>query len=195
MSERTATIERKTGETDVTVDLTLDGTGDCQISTGRGFFDHMLHAVGKHGRFDLELSCDGDLEVDDHHTVEDCSLGLGAAFDEALGDRTGIERFGHGYAPLDEALARVVVDLSGRPYAVVDLGLERERIGEVACENLGHVFESFAAEARAAVHVDVLRGDNDHHRAEASFKAFALAMRRAVRQTGSGDVPSTKGVL
>jgi imidazoleglycerol-phosphate dehydratase len=155
----------------------------------------MLDAVARHGRFDLKLSCDGDLHVDDHHTVEDCALALGSAFDEALGERRGIERFGHAYAPLDEALARAVVDLSGRPFAVVDLGLRRESLGDLSCENVAHVFQSFASEARAAVHVDVLRGDSDHHRAEAAFKAFAIALRRAVAQTGSGEVPSTKGVL
>ncbi|MFB6375448.1 MAG: imidazoleglycerol-phosphate dehydratase HisB [Bradymonadaceae bacterium] len=195
MSDRTVHIQRTTGETDVTVELALDADAEAQIATGLGFLDHMLDAVGKHGRFELKLTCDGDLEVDDHHTIEDSALALGAAFDEALGDRAGIERFGHVYAPLDEALARAVVDLSGRPYSVLDLGLQRDRLGEVACENIPHVFESFAVEARAAIHLDVLRGDNDHHRAEAAFKAFALAMRNAVRQTGDEDVPSTKGVL
>jgi imidazoleglycerol-phosphate dehydratase len=154
----------------------------------------MLHAFAKHGRFDLALSCEGDLEVDDHHTVEDCALVLGEAFDQALGDRRGIERFAHAFAPLDEALARVVVDLSGRPFSVVEMGLTREALGGLSCENIPHVFQSFAARARGAIHVDVIRGDNDHHRAEAAFKAFALAMRRATRVAGD-DVPSTKGVL
>jgi len=195
MSDRIAHIQRTTGETDVEVRVALDGNGDAEIATGVGFFDHMLDAVARHGRFDLTLTCDGDLEIDDHHTVEDTSLALGAAVDEALGDRAGIERFGHAYAPLDEALARAVVDLSGRPYAVTELGLERESLGDLACENIPHLFRSFATEARAAVHLDVLRGDNNHHRAEAAFKAFTLALREAVRQTGDGGVPSTKGVL
>ena len=194
MSTRTATIERQTGETDISLTLDLDGTGRADIATGIPFYDHMLHAFAKHGRFDLELSCNGDLEVDDHHTVEDCALVLGEAFDDALGDRRGIERFAHAYAPLDEALARVVVDLSGRPFSVVQMGLTREALGGLSCENIPHVFQSFAMRARGAIHVDVLRGDNDHHRAEAAFKAFALAMRRAVHVDGS-EVPSTKGVL
>lgn len=194
MSARTVTIERKTGETDISLTVDLDGDGEARIDTGIPFYDHMLHAFAKHGRFDVELSCDGDLEVDDHHTVEDCALVLGDAFDDALGDRRGITRFAHAYAPLDEALARVVVDLSGRPYSVVDMGLTRESLGGLSCENIPHVFESFATRIRGAIHVDILRGDNDHHRAEAAFKAFALAMRRAVRVEGA-DVPSTKGVL
>ncbi len=195
MTHRCADITRETGETDVHIELDLDGTGDTDISTGIGFADHMLEAVATHGHFDLHLDCNGDLGIDDHHTVEDSSLALGRAVDEALSERAGIERFGHAYAPLDEALARVVVDLSNRPYAVTELGLERERLGELACENVPHVFRSFATEAGAAVHVDVLRGDNDHHRVEAAFKAFALALDRATRRTGSDDVPSTKGVL
>lgn len=195
MSERSAKVERNTGETSVEVELSLDGEGRGDLETGIGFYDHMLDAVARHGRFDLRLHCEGDLEVDDHHTVEDCALALGTAFDRALEDRRGIERFGHAYAPLDEALARVVVDLSGRPFADVNLGLTRERLGALSCENIGHVFQSFAMQARAAVHVDVLKGDNDHHRAEAAFKAFALAMRRAVAPTGDDAVPSTKGVL
>jgi imidazoleglycerol phosphate dehydratase HisB len=195
MKNREARIERSTGETDIRLRLNLDGSGDADVDTGLGFYDHMLGALAKHARFDLTLECDGDLEVDDHHTVEDCALSLGRAFHEALGERRGIERFGHAYAPLDEALARVVVDLSGRPYSVVNLGLRRESIGTLACENVAHVFQSFAMEARAAIHVDVLRGENDHHRAEAAFKAFALALRQAATRTSSEDVPSTKGVL
>lgn len=195
MSSREARIERTTRETDIRLKLALDGSGEADVDTGIGFYDHMLAALAKHGRFDLSLQCDGDLDVDDHHTVEDCALALGRAFHEALGERRGIERFGHAYAPLDEALARAVVDLSGRPFAVVDLGLQREAIGGLACENIAHIFQSFAMEARAAIHVDVLRGQNDHHRAEAAFKALAIALRKAVSVTGSDDVPSTKGVL
>lgn len=194
MSERRASVERRTAETDVEVRLELDGVGESQIETGIAFFDHMLEAFARHTGFDVHLRCEGDLEVDDHHTVEDCALVLGEAVDQALGDRSGIVRFSHAYAPLDEALARVVVDLSGRPAAVADLGLRREALGGLSCENIPHFFESFAARARCAVHVDVLRGRNDHHRAEAAFKAFALAMRGAVRVEGD-EVPSTKGVL
>lgn len=195
MSERKATVARTTAETDIELTLHLDGTGTADIETGLGFFDHMLTALARHARFDLSLRCQGDLEVDDHHTVEDCAIALGSALDEALGERRGITRFGHAYAPLDEALARVVIDLSGRPAPVVDLGLTRSMIGSVACENLHHVFVTFANNAQAAVHVDVLRGDNDHHRAEAAFKALALALRQAVARDGTDDVPSTKGVL
>ncbi len=186
---------RKTGETSIDLVLDLDGTGQVDVATGLGFFDHMLTALGRHGRFDLKLQCDGDLHVDDHHTVEDCAIVIGEAFDEALGERRGIERFGYSYAPLDEALARVVVDLSGRPAPVIDLGLKRDMIGDVACENLHHFFVTFANRARASVHVDVLRGDNDHHRIEAAFKALALALRGAVSRDGTSVVPSTKGVL
>lgn len=192
---RAGRIERRTGETDVKVELVLDGEGHADVETGLGFLDHMLAALAKHGRFDLQLACEGDLEVDDHHTAEDCALALGSALDRALGERRGIRRFGHAYAPLDEALARVVVDLSGRPSAHVSLGLRRERIGDIATENIAHVFVSLATTARMTLHVDVLKGENDHHRAEAAFKALALALRQAVALDGSAEVPSTKGVL
>jgi imidazoleglycerol-phosphate dehydratase len=192
---RTARIERRTGETDVRVELVLDGEGHADIESGIGFLDHMLDALARHGRLDLQLNCEGDLEVDDHHTAEDCALALGAAFDRALHERRGIRRFGHAFAPLDEALARVVVDFSGRPSAHVDLGFKRERIGDIATENLTHFFVSLAMTARMTLHVDVLKGENDHHRAEAAFKALALALRQAVSTDGSAEVPSTKGVL
>ncbi len=195
MSDRSARIARQTGETEIDLRLDLDGSGEVDVATGLGFFDHMMTALGSHARFDLTLRCQGDLEVDDHHTIEDCALALGSAIDEALGERRGITRFGHAYAPLDEALARAVVDLSGRPASVVELGLHRDMIGDVACENLTHAFVSIANRARAAIHVDVLRGSNDHHRAEAAFKALALALRQAVSLDGSDDIPSTKGVL
>ena len=195
MTKRTASLRRKTGETEVEVRLDLDGSGTSVVTTGLGFLDHMLSALTRHARLDLELRCAGDLRVDDHHTVEDCALALGAAFREALGEVRGIRRFGSAYAPLDEALCRSVVDLSGRPFADVDLGLQRERLGDVACENLEHFFNSFATEARLTLHVDVLKGSNDHHRSEAAFKATALALREAVNRESFNDVPSTKGVL
>lgn len=195
MSERRAILRRTTGETNVSVNLFLDGTGKSTISTGLGFYDHMLSALARHSRFDIELRCDGDLHVDDHHTVEDCALALGEALLQAVGDRRGLRRFGSAYAPLDEALARAVVDLSGRPHPAVDLGLQREKIGDVACENLGHALRSFAIAARMTLHVDVLKGENDHHRAEAAFKALALALRQAVSRDDHADIPSTKGVL
>lgn len=196
MSERTAEICRTTRETEVRVSINLDGAGDVSVCTGLGFLDHMLTALATHARFDLDLKCAGDLEVDDHHTLEDCAIVLGEAFDSALGDKRGIRRFASAFAPLDESLARVVLDVSGRPSACVDLGLRRDTIGAVACENISHFFTSFAMSARVTLHVDVLRGENDHHRAEAAFKALALAMREAIAIDGASDrVPSTKGVL
>ena len=192
---RTATVERATRETGVRVTLVIDGTGRTDVSTGIGFLDHLFDALARHSGFDLTITCKGDLRVDDHHTAEDCALGLGEALDRALGERRGIMRFGSAFAPLDEALARAVIDLSGRPYAAVDLGLGRTVIGGLACENVSHVLRSFATAARLTLHVDVLRGENDHHRAEAAFKAVALALRQAVACSGSDEIPSTKGVL
>ncbi|MGH6718793.1 MAG: imidazoleglycerol-phosphate dehydratase HisB [Alphaproteobacteria bacterium] len=195
MPERRAEITRKTKETDVTVTLALDGTGHATIATGVRFLDHMLAQLARHARFDLVLACRGDTDIDDHHSTEDSALALGQALDRALGERRGIARFGSAYAPLDEALARAVVDLSGRPFARVALGLTRERLGDMACENLTHALKSLAIAARMTLHVDLLTGDNDHHRVEAAFKAVALALRRAVARDGDDDVPSTKGVL
>lgn len=194
MSTRQAELTRQTAETDIAARLTLDGEGRCNVQTGIGFLDHLLAALTCHGRFDLALTCRGDLQIDDHHTVEDCALVVGGAFDQALDSRRGIARFGHAYAPLDDALARAVVDLSGRPYANITLGLQRDRLGDLACENISHWISSFAVAARATLHVDVLRGENDHHKAEAAFKALALALRAAVRLETS-TVASTKGVL
>lgn len=196
MSDRAARVERVTGETRLTLSLNIDGTGRATVKTGLGFLDHMLTALARHARFDLDLGCAGDLEVDDHHTAEDCALALGKALAEAVGEKRGIARFGHAYAPLDEALARAVVDLSGRPHAEVDLSLVRHAIGDVASENLDHFFRSLAAAGSITLHVDVLRGRNDHHKAEAAFKALALALRAAVARDGDAStVPSTKGVL
>lgn len=195
MTQRKAQLKRNTKETDIVLDLNLDGTGDGKVSTGIGFLDHMLTSLCRHARFDLSLTCKGDLEVDDHHTAEDCAIVLGAALDQALGERRGIRRFGYAYAPLDEALARAVVDLSGRPFADVSLLLGCGRIGELAAENLTHVIQSLAASSKSTVHVEVLKGDNDHHKAEAAYKALALALRQAVSTDGSDRVPSTKEVL
>jgi imidazoleglycerol-phosphate dehydratase len=192
---RTAAVERATRETAVSVTLTLEGTGRAELSSGIGFLDHLFETLARHSAFDLILSCKGDLRVDDHHTAEDCALALGEALDRALGERRGIARFGSAFAPLDEALARAVVDLSGRPFSVVELGLRRESIGGLACENVAHVLRSLATAARLTLHVDVLRGENDHHRSEAAFKAFALALRQAVARSGGDDIPSTKGTL
>jgi imidazoleglycerol-phosphate dehydratase len=176
------------------VALSLDG-GEVSVATALGFLDHMLHALAKHAGFGLDLTCKGDLLVDDHHTVEDTALALGSALDQALGERRGIARFGSAYAPLDEALARAVVDLSGRPFAQIDLGLRTPALGTVQSQNLSHFFQSLAMAGRMALHVDVLRGDNDHHRAEAAFKAAALALRHACRFDGGTEIPSTKGLL
>lgn len=192
---RRAEIKRETLETKIEATLNLDGTGKGTVNTGIAFLDHLLGAIVKHARIDLDLSCVGDLHVDDHHTVEDTGLVLGEAFDKALGERRGVARFGSAFAPLDEALARAVIDLSGRPFASINLELAGEKLGAMATENISHFLRSFASSARAAVHVDVLKGENDHHRAEAAFKAFALALRSAVRIQGPYEVPSTKGSL
>ena len=191
---RTANVERKTKETEVSLVLNLDGTGESDVRTGVGFLDHMLTALSKHGRIDLTLSCNGDLHVDDHHSVEDCGIVLGQAFKAALGDLRGIARYGYAYAPLDESLSRAVVDISGRPFADINLNLQREMIGNLSCEMLPHFLSSFATSAGITLHVDVLKGKNDHHRAESAFKALALALRAAIKRQGT-DIPSTKGVI
>ena len=195
---RSARVRRETGETRIDVRLGLDGAGAVEVSTGIGFFDHMLHALAFHAGWSLELTCEGDREVDDHHTVEDTGLALGQAVARALGERrAGIVRFGHAYAPLDEALARAAVDVSGRPFFAGELDLRRERVGTLSCEMVPHFLHSFAQTAGLTLHVDVIRGANDHHRIEASFKAVALALKRAFARTAGGGsgVPSTKGVL
>lgn len=200
---RSAQVSRKTGETSVRVTLDLDGgmeeargTALIRVMTGIGFFDHMLHALAFHAGWGLDLACEGDTEVDDHHSVEDTGLALGAAVARALGDgKGGIVRFGHAFAPLDEALARAVADVSGRPFFAGELSLKRERVGALSCEMVPHFFQSFAQGAGLTLHVDVIRGANDHHRIEAAFKAVALALRAALARSGSERVPSTKGVL
>jgi imidazoleglycerol phosphate dehydratase HisB len=191
---RRSEINRETTEVTITGYMDLDGTGTCEVKTGLGFLDHMLATLAKHGRFDLALTATGDTEVDDHHTVEDCAIVLGRALNEALGDRIGIARFGYGYAPLDESLSRAVVDLSGRPWPEVSIDFTGPTIGQVATENIIHFLRSFAIEGRMALHVDLLRGENDHHKAESAFKALAIALRAAVAADGGG-VPSTKGTL
>ena len=192
--KRTADIRRKTRETDITLKLDLDGTGRSEIATGIGFLDHLLGSLAMHTRWNLELACQGDLEIDDHHTAEDCGLALGQALNEALGPREGIARFGWALAPLDESLSRAAIDLAARPYCAVDLQLEREMLGALACENVEHVVHSFAMAGRFCCHLDLLKGRNDHHKAESAFKALALALRQALT-AAAGGVPSTKGVL
>lgn len=192
---RIGTVCRATKETSINVSVDLDGKGNSSISTGIGFLDHMFAQLAKHGRFDITLQCEGDIHIDDHHTAEDCALALGEAFDKALGKREGILRFGCAHCPLDEALSRVVVDISSRPHAVVDLQFTREMIGTISCEMIHHVLESFAGTCRITLHVHNLHGYNNHHKAESAFKALGVAMRAAVSLDGSAGVPSTKGVL
>ena len=191
---RTASVHRTTGETDVKVDLDLNGTGATTVRTGVPFFDHMLAQLGRHGRIDLSVHTEGDLEVDAHHTVEDTAIALGSALAEALGDKAGVERFGDATVPIDEALVRVAIDLSGRPYLAYDAMTPVALIGTYESSLTKHFFEALVANARITLHVQKLSGDNSHHIQEAVFKAVAVALRRAVAVTGSG-VPSTKGTL
>jgi len=191
---RTASITRQTRETDVVVTLDLDTGPRTDIRTGIGFLDHLLTSLATHAQIGLVVACTGDLHVDDHHSAEDCAIALGQALNHALGERAGIARFGFAYAPLDEALARAVVDLVKRPSASVELGLKREKLGELSSENIPHFLQTLATSGQFTLHVDVLKGENDHHRAEATFKALALALRQAIAQTGTA-INSTKGVL
>lgn len=191
---RTSEIKRETKETAIELRLVVDGSGLTRVDTGIGFLDHMIDSLARHAGFDLTLTARGDVVIDDHHTAEDCAIVLGRALAEALGDRAGVRRFGSAYVPLDESLARAVVDLSGRPWPEIHIPFSRDTIGDLATENIVHFLRSLAIEARMALHVDLIRGDNDHHKAEAAFKAVAIALRDAVAITGD-MVPSTKGVL
>ncbi|RDW70188.1 imidazoleglycerol-phosphate dehydratase [Coleophoma crateriformis] len=219
---RSAALARDTNETKIVLAINLDGgafpeetdsrllnesanghanqaskSQTISINTGIGFLDHMLHALAKHSGWSLAIICKGDLHIDDHHTAEDVCIALGSAFKDALGVPVGLARFGSAYAPLDEALSRAVVDLSNRPYAVIELGLKREKIGDLSCEMIPHCMESFAQAARITMHVDCIRGFNDHHRAESAFKALAVAIRAATSKVPGreGEIPSTKGTL
>lgn len=194
---RTATINRTTKETAVSVSLDLDGTGRASISTPVGFLSHMLDAIARHGQIDLDVIATGDTFIDYHHTVEDTALVLGEAFAAALGDKRGIRRFGTAYVPLDESLARVVVDFSGRPFLVFEAPIDREMLlihKDFPFALVEEFFKSFANKCACNIHVDLLRGRNGHHAAEAIFKAFAVAVREAKAVVGS-EVPSTKGVI
>lgn len=193
---RSATTNRTTRETNVDITLELDGTGRATIDTGVGFFDHLLTSLAAHGLFDLDVKTTGDLHIDDHHTVEDTALALGSALAEALGDRSGITRFGDAKVPMDEALAEAVVDISGRAYSVVDLQLTTPSIGNLTTQNLPHALEAFTRTAGLTLHLRS-RGANDHHVAEAAIKALARALRSAVEADPrrQGDIPSTKGAL
>lgn len=194
---RIATITRKTNETDIELSLTLDGAGRADIKTEIGFLDHMLHALARHARFDLTIRAKGDLYIDEHHTVEDVGIVLGRAIAEALGDRAGIVRMGYAIVPMDEALALVAIDFGGRGYFVFDGRFDGERIGQVGTTLIPHFFESMAREGRFNLHARLLAGMDDHHRAEALFKALARALDMAVQrdQRLAGQIPSTKGTL
>ena len=194
---RTATVRRETRESRVEVALNLDGSGRGDVSTGIGFLDHMLDSLARHARFDLTLRAEGDLHVDQHHTAEDVGITLGQALDRALGERRAIRRFGNAIVPLDEALALVAVDLGGRGWASIHLPFHAPSIGGLSCEMIPHLLQSFAHDGRLALHVRLLAGENDHHRAEATFKALARALDDATRPDPrlAGEVPSTKGVI
>jgi imidazoleglycerol-phosphate dehydratase len=194
MNPRIATKSRKTNETDIRINLNLDGTGQHQLATGIPFFDHMLAQLARHGYLDLDVDAKGDLEIDGHHTVEDVGWVLGQALREALGDRRGIVRFGHAYVPLDEALTRVVIDLSGRPYLVYKVEFKAARIGDLQTELIEEFLKAFVQEGRFNLHVESLYGRNQHHIAETVFKATARALHAATR-VQYAEIPSTKGVL
>jgi imidazoleglycerol-phosphate dehydratase len=195
MTARIVSKARTTKETEIRVTLNLDGSGQYDIQTGIPFFDHMLAQLARHGSLDLTISAKGDLEIDGHHTVEDVGWVLGQALHEALGDRRGIVRFGHAYVPLDEALSRVVIDLSGRPYLVYKAEFRVPRIGDLQTELIEEFLKAFVQEGKFNLHVENVYGRNQHHIAETIFKATARALHTATRVTGGVDVPSTKGVL
>ena len=198
MTNRTATIERNTKETKIKLSLNLDGTGQSDVKTGLAFFDHMIDQIARHGLFDITLHCEGDLEVDAHHTVEDCALAFGSALKEALGDKKGIRRYGHAYLPMDECLSRVALDLSNRPYAVWNVKFTLDRLGEnMETELFGHFFHSFAQEGGVTLHCENLYGENNHHIIESVFQAFAKALRMAteIDPRAADQLPSTKGAL
>ena len=196
-SMRQAEVSRNTLETRITVKLNLDGSGKSALATGIGFFDHMLDQVARHGMLDLDIAASGDLHIDAHHTVEDVGIALGQAFARALGDKTGVRRYGHAYVPLDEALSRVVIDLSGRPGLEFHIPFVRGLIGEFDVDLIHEFFQGFVNHAQVTLHVDNLKGANAHHQAETAFKAFGRALRMAVEPDPrmQGVVPSTKGAL
>lgn len=194
---RTAKIERNTLETKIHITLNLDGQGDAKLDTGVPFFEHMLDQIARHGMIDLNINAEGDTHIDDHHTVEDVGITLGQAIAQAVGDKKGITRYGHAYVPLDEALSRVVIDLSGRPGLIFNADFTREKIGNFETELVFEFFQGFVNHANATVHIDCLKGHNAHHQAETIFKAFGRALRMALTQDQrmAGKMPSTKGSL
>ena len=196
MQSRIATVQRKTKETDIRVELNLDGSGQSSVSIGVPFLEHMLDLFAKHGLFDLQIICKGDLEIDDHHSVEDIAITLGQALVQALGDKSGINRYGEAVVPMDEALCRSVIDLSGRFYLVYEVSVRRQMIGNFSVELAEHFWRSFAETAKFNLHIDCLRGRNSHHILEGTFKASARALRAAVeRNSRIVGIPSTKGSL
>ena len=197
MSQRLATLERRTGETNIAITVDLDGTGAFDISTGNGMLDHLVAQLSRHGLIDVTLKAEGDLSTGWHHLVEDTGIALGRAFREALGDGSAIHRMGHAFVPLDETLAMVAVDLSGRGYACLDIDLDQQMVETIPGDLVAHFVESFALEARIAIHARIMRGSNAHHKAEAMFKALAKSLRQAVERDprAAGQVPSTKGTI
>ncbi|MFA7437988.1 imidazoleglycerol-phosphate dehydratase HisB [Castellaniella sp.] len=197
MSPRTASVERNTNETRIRVNLNLDGTGQRTLDTGVPFLDHMLDQIARHGLIDLDIHCDGDTHIDDHHSVEDVGITLGQALAQAVGNKAGLRRYGHAYVPLDESLSRVVIDLSGRPGLYYHVDYARARIGQFDVDLAREFFQGFVNHAAATVHIDNLRGENAHHQCETIFKAFGRALRMAleVDARAGGAIPSTKGAL
>ncbi len=197
MNQRTAEVNRNTAETRISVKLNLDGTGQARLHTGIGFFDHMLDQIARHGMLDLDVQAEGDLHIDGHHTVEDVGIAFGQAVHQAVGDKKGIRRHGHAYVPLDEALSRVVIDLSGRPGLVMNVPFKSGMIGSFDSQLAHEFFQGFVNHAFVTLHIDNLRGENAHHQAETVFKAFARALRSALEldPRAAGTIPSTKGSL
>jgi imidazoleglycerol-phosphate dehydratase len=197
MNQRIAEVSRNTAETQITVKVNLDGTGQAKLHTGIGFFDHMLDQIARHGMLDLDIHAQGDLHIDGHHTVEDVGIAFGQAVFKAVGDKKGICRYGHAYVPLDEALSRVVIDLSGRPGLVMNVPFTSGMIGSFDSQLAHEFFQGFVNHALVSLHIDNLRGDNAHHQAETVFKAFARALRAALTldPRALGTIPSTKGTL
>ncbi|MDO8699559.1 MAG: imidazoleglycerol-phosphate dehydratase HisB [Rhodoferax sp.] len=197
MNQRTAEVSRNTAETQITVKINLDGTGQSKLHTGIGFFDHMLDQIARHGMIDLDIHAHGDLHIDGHHTVEDVGIAFGQAVHKAVGDKKGIRRYGHAYVPLDEALSRVVIDLSGRPGLVMNVPFKSGMIGTFDSQLAHEFFQGFVNHAFVTLHIDNLRGENAHHQAETVFKAFARALRFALEldPRALGVIPSTKGTL